>query len=277
MSRAAALVVAACLVAAVPFAATRCGPSELARAFDPLRSAVEQRLADESAFLLRTTELADDWTEAGFARYRAHLETEYPAYYDGLAAGVAAAGDPHPGLAGIRKAVEEYAAARREYGVVELRRLAVLVPRWRDVSRIQELQEARHEACQDYLESVRNDIPEPRYSEIVALHDTFLVTGPYARAVAGTGDASDAAEVLNKRLLPRIGELRRGRFDDSPQHKALRQAVATSEDFYRALAEHLLLQVEIARAAKRSEAAGQEADAARSRVVKSLSDVKRDL
>lgn len=252
-----------------------CGPSELARAYDPYMTSVTRLLDEESRFWAQLGAKAEDQQDAaGVERYRAFLAAKARPFYARLETDVAAVVPGHERLGQANAEILAFVRSRKEFVDLELRRLD-LIARADALIGVQRLQMAAEEARRAYVLAVGDDVPDPRLADLTAIKDALL-QGPYRRAAEGSGEVSDAVDEIRKVVLPRLRRLRDDRYDDDELSRLLRRCVVATEEFFVELEKQLPTVVDATRSATRSEAVQREAEVHRTTFQKLLFEAKRD-
>ena len=252
-----------------------CGPSDLARAYDPYMSSVTRLLDEETRLWDQLAARAEDQRDAaGAQRYRTFLVTKARPFYARLETDVAALVPGHERLDEANRAILEFVRSRKEFVELELRRLD-LVENADALVGVQRMQAVGEEARAEYDAAVGDDVPDRRLGDLTAIKDSVLL-GSYKRAVEGSGEVSDAVDEIRKVVLPRLRRLRDDRYDDDERSRLFRRCVVATEEFFVELEKALPVVVDATRSAKRSEVVQREADVQRKTFQKLLSEAKRD-
>jgi hypothetical protein len=233
-----------------------CGERPLAKAYARYESKVDPLLEGEAPIMKRFVELMNQQfrdvnpDREAFVR---HLQQENLPFYEELSAKVHALEPGDPGLAEAQALLVKYADHRRDTSRSVNEHLDVIQPGASEEA-LTRKSDAANEAMQQYKDTLDATAPnpDPRFTDMNSLAIQFATKmGEFTNGRASTDDVRTA---IRERILPRVHELRGGKFGDDAASQALLQAIARSEEFYEAVAENLprlgetaRLQAEIAR------------------------------
>jgi len=234
----AAGLVVSVLVAVVQLTPSCVGKSDLAKAYDAYNPQVEKLLDAESATGRRLEQLFKaqyDEEAPDFQRYADYVEKTAVPFYDDLVAKTKALVPGHEGLQETQNELVKYVQFRAEFAHILLANLDAL--KFSDTTRTLTAKEvAAERSKQAYGETIKGPaaMPEGRYSELDAIAKDFQSSCLLPMS-SGQKSARDVADYVRREILPKVAKLRATPFEDDESSRRLRDAIATSEEFYAAL------------------------------------------
>lgn len=262
------------LLAGLALALAGCGPSPLRREFEAYRAEVAPLLDKEREVTSGLDTLIRELDEDPRGpRYYPYLERTAAPFYDRFRERVGALTPKDARIASVHADLVAFADLRRRFATGEVRRRDLV----RDpaVARSEEAQITAGAAQTDYLDLLRDDGPDPRYSDLRSLQDTVLRERLPA-VYEGRTDVEEVAEGIRRTTLPRIREIRDSRYDDDERSKALRRAVVLTDEAMATLVDALPALTALTRASLEARNNRVEADAVLRRVQEGFTALGRE-
>jgi hypothetical protein len=245
-----------------------CGDDALRSAVDAYRTRVEPYLVRDDQVWTTVEDLARDiGADPKGPRYFPYLESSAAPFYDEMRTALAAMAPAAEPLAAPHADLRRYADLRREFVRMEFERRKLLAD-----PVVSSADEARIQAGiaeTEYVEALRDELPDSRFAELGSLRDEVLLRMlPDLRA--GRRDVGGAVEQIRRHVLPKLRSLRDARYAEDARSQALRRAVALADDAMRAFVDALPAHVALARATDAASANAREAEEARKRALEGL-------
>lgn len=229
------------LVALTALAASTCGPSPLAKSFEAYDATAESLLDEDLALWkkllpLFNAQIRDEG--ASIDRYETLVRKEAVPLYDRLATEIAAL-EPAAELKPAHDLLVQHAKARAEFAHLLAANIDVLRPQAAGAE-LGAKQSAAQYAMQEYDKWAHEDqtrVADSRFTELVGIHGDF--TDRLEKFQSHRMARADMDDFIRKDAIPRVKKLRAGRFDEDRPSGLLRDAIATTQEFYAAFADSL--------------------------------------
>ncbi len=230
------------LVAALALLATNCGPTPLEKAFPDYDSKVEKLLDDDLAVWKRLLALYNEQIQsggAGHAKFESYVKKDAIPTYDKLVADVAAIQPAEPELQKAHEILVKHAAARAAFAHLLAQNLDVFSPEAAGDELGRKTSAAEY-AVQDYDKWTHDDqtrVADARFTELRGLRNDFA--NRFEKFQGHKIARAELDDFIRKEAIPKVKKLRAGRFDEDEPSRLLREAIATTEEYYAVLADSL--------------------------------------
>lgn len=264
--------------AVVPFVATGCGPSELARGYATYIQQVEPVLEQESSRWGRLTELLLERQENfSSPRYYTYLTDTALPFYTDMSEQVAAMGPDGERLQAAHAHLVRFAEARLEFVHVESSGREVFQAAVGEgglvgvLSGLQDAENIRYE----YQEAVGQDVPDAKLGELYTLVDTFR-RKYFDPMQQGALDPREVQTRLRTHMIPSLEGLLRRKYEPNERGRLLKACVSSWLQWHVNLEKICPLLQRVWQIKAKSEAAAKEAQESLDAFKLALEEIRRD-